>query len=153
LIKHNVSIHLVLSKLFNTYQKCFVQKLFVLFQVIMPTRGSIAFWYNLDRKGYRDLRATHGGCPILKGSKWILNKWIYYYNQVNHHLQINTIYKKLINLCKLFLYKLEPNIFFRHNVAYSEIYFYAYKTFNLNLTTTRSIKCKLVPFKWNTTTF
>lgn len=50
-------------------------------KVIMPTRGSVAFWHNLDRKGHRDLRASHGGCPILKGSKWILNKWIYYFNQ------------------------------------------------------------------------
>jgi prolyl 4-hydroxylase len=49
----------------------------------MPTRGSVALWYNLDKKGHRDLRASHGGCPILKGSKWILNKWIYYFNQFN----------------------------------------------------------------------
>jgi len=44
-------------------------------------RGSMAFWYSLDRKGFRDPRSTHGGCPVLKGSKWILNKWIYYFNQ------------------------------------------------------------------------
>jgi prolyl 4-hydroxylase len=42
-------------------------------KVAMPTRGSAAFWYNLDRKGFRDLRSSHGGCPVIKGSKWILN--------------------------------------------------------------------------------
>ena len=24
---------------------------------------------------------THGGCPVVMGSKWILNKWIQSYNQ------------------------------------------------------------------------
>ena len=50
-------------------------------RALMPTRGSVAFWYDLDRKGHRDQRTLHGGCPVIKGSKWILNKWIYYYNQ------------------------------------------------------------------------
>ena len=51
-------------------------------RTLMPKRGSVAFWYDLDAKGYRDFRTLHGGCPIIKGSKWILNKWIFYYNQV-----------------------------------------------------------------------
>ena len=49
--------------------------------IVWPTKGSAAFWYDLDRKGYRDRDTMHGGCPVLKGTKWILNKWIYYYNQ------------------------------------------------------------------------
>ena len=48
---------------------------------VMPTRGSAAFWYDLDTKGFRDQRGLHGGCPVIKGSKWILNKWVYYFNQ------------------------------------------------------------------------
>ena len=50
-------------------------------RTVMPTRGSAAFWYNLDMKGFRDQRSQHGGCPVIKGSKWILNKWVFYYNQ------------------------------------------------------------------------
>jgi hypothetical protein len=50
-------------------------------KAVLPTRGSAAFWYNLDQKGFRDSRSSHGGCPVIKGSKWILNKWIYYFNQ------------------------------------------------------------------------
>lgn len=51
--------------------------------LIWPRKGSVAFWFGLDRKGHRDKRLLHGGCPILKGSKWILNKWIHYYDQFN----------------------------------------------------------------------
>ena len=25
--------------------------------------------------------SIHGGCPVLQGNKWILNKWIYGFNQ------------------------------------------------------------------------
>lgn len=27
-------------------------------------------------------RSSHGGCPVLGGSKWILNKWLFGYDQV-----------------------------------------------------------------------
>ena len=52
--------------------------------VVKPEKGSAAFWYDLDRKGYRDRRLLHGGCPILKGSKWILNKWIHFFDQFRY---------------------------------------------------------------------
>ena len=42
--------------------------------------GSAAFWYSLDKKGFRHLEAEHGGCPVTKGSKWILNRWMYYFD-------------------------------------------------------------------------
>ena len=54
-------------------------------QLVTPTRGSAAFWIDLDRKGYRETRSSHMGCPVLKGSKWILNKWIYYYDQFKEY--------------------------------------------------------------------
>ena len=47
---------------------------------LMPQRGSAAFWYNLNSDGYRNPYTAHGGCPVLKGSKWILNKWLYWYD-------------------------------------------------------------------------
>jgi prolyl 4-hydroxylase len=50
---------------------------------VTPRRGALAFWYDLDAKGYRMPSTIHGGCPVLKGSKWILNKWVYYFNQVS----------------------------------------------------------------------
>eukprot|EP00095_Tigriopus_kingsejongensis_P000177 maker-scaffold487_size158652-snap-gene-0.42 protein:Tk00177 transcript:maker-scaffold487_size158652-snap-gene-0.42-mRNA-1 annotation:"af495541_1prolyl 4-hydroxylase alpha-related protein ph4" len=41
-----------------------------------PTKGSAIFWINLQSTGKRDSLTTHGGCPVLLGSKWITNKWI-----------------------------------------------------------------------------
>ena len=43
----------------------------------MPEKGAASFWYDLTSEGYRDASSQHGGCPVLKGSKWILNKWMY----------------------------------------------------------------------------
>ena len=43
----------------------------------MPEKGAAAFWYDLNSQNHRDYTTKHGGCPVLKGSKWILNKWMY----------------------------------------------------------------------------
>ena len=48
--------------------------------LVKPTKGSVAFWHSLDRKGYRQLSADHGGCPVIKGSKWIMNRWLMYFD-------------------------------------------------------------------------
>lgn len=42
-----------------------------------PEKGSAIFWVNLHPTGERDELTIHGGCPVLVGSKWITNKWIY----------------------------------------------------------------------------
>ena len=47
---------------------------------IWPTKGSAAFWFSLYTDGARDPASSHGGCPVAVGSKWILNKWIYSFN-------------------------------------------------------------------------
>ena len=46
-----------------------------------PKKGSAAFWINLSSCHQKDYRSTHVGCPVLKGSKWILNKWAYSWDQ------------------------------------------------------------------------
>ena len=48
--------------------------------VIEPTKGGAAFWYDLETNLVRDHNTRHGGCPVFKGSKWILNKWMYAYD-------------------------------------------------------------------------
>ncbi len=50
-------------------------------QLVTPRRGSAAFWIDLEKAGKREFRSSHGGCPIAIGSKWILNKWMYYFDQ------------------------------------------------------------------------
>ena len=47
---------------------------------IKPEKGAAAFWYDILSDGYRDLNSLHGGCPVLMGSKWILNKWLYMFD-------------------------------------------------------------------------
>ena len=48
---------------------------------IEPTKGSAAFWINLSTCHMKDQRASHAGCPVLKGSKWIINKWMFSWDQ------------------------------------------------------------------------
>ena len=49
-------------------------------RVMTPEKGAAAFWYDLETNVLRDHNTRHGGCPIIKGSKWILNKWMYAYD-------------------------------------------------------------------------
>ena len=49
--------------------------------LVEPERGSMAFWIDLTRDQGLIRDTTHGGCPILMGQKWILNKWIYNFEQ------------------------------------------------------------------------
>ena len=51
---------------------------------VEPKRGSAAFWINLYSCQKRDFIAAHLGCPVLKGQKWILNKWINSFDQWKH---------------------------------------------------------------------
>ena len=51
---------------------------------VQPERGSAAFWINLYSCQKRDFNAAHLGCPVLKGQKWILNKWINSFDQWKH---------------------------------------------------------------------
>jgi len=36
---------------------------------------------DLKANGKREPLSSHGGCPVLIGSKWILNKLIFYFDQ------------------------------------------------------------------------
>jgi prolyl 4-hydroxylase len=49
--------------------------------LVEPIRGSAAFWIDLRANGNLEKKSSHGGCPVLMGNKWILNKWIYAFDQ------------------------------------------------------------------------
>ena len=49
--------------------------------LLYPTKGAVAFWINLSRSHRVDYRNMHGGCPVIEGQKWILNKWIHSFDQ------------------------------------------------------------------------
>lgn len=44
---------------------------------VMPSKGDAVFWHNLLQSGEGDFRTRHAGCPVLKGWKWVSNKWIH----------------------------------------------------------------------------
>ena len=47
----------------------------------MPTKGSAVFWVNVKSYGAKNELQEHGGCPIFEGSKYVLGRWIYQYDQ------------------------------------------------------------------------
>lgn len=48
---------------------------------LRPVSRTAVFWYNLLPSEERDLRTQHAACPVLVGSKWVVNKWIRYKDQ------------------------------------------------------------------------
>ena len=52
---------------------------------VWPEKGKAVFWFNLDQNGKPHKLAIHGGCPVLKGSKWIANKWIKWQSHFDSH--------------------------------------------------------------------
>ncbi|XP_056600677.1 prolyl 4-hydroxylase subunit alpha-2-like [Triplophysa dalaica] len=48
---------------------------------LQPKKGSAVFWYNLHKNGDLDFRTEHAGCPVLRGNKWVANKWIHEFGQ------------------------------------------------------------------------
>ncbi|XP_050401521.2 transmembrane prolyl 4-hydroxylase [Patella vulgata] len=65
------------SEQVNLYRKCSDAKIRV-----KPSKGKAIMWYNhfIDHKtkwmGPMDLQTLHGGCPVIKGEKWIANFWL-----------------------------------------------------------------------------
>ena len=54
-------------------------------QLMFPQKQSAAFWIDTFASGEQDTDQEHAACPVLQGSKWILNKWIHHYNQWRDH--------------------------------------------------------------------
>eukprot|EP00056_Hartaetosiga_gracilis_P006292 m.95297 g.95297 ORF g.95297 m.95297 type:complete len:523 (+) comp12433_c0_seq3:152-1720(+) len=44
---------------------------------VQPGHGDAVFWYNLFPNGDGDAQTLHAACPVLKGAKWVANKWIH----------------------------------------------------------------------------
>ena len=43
---------------------------------VKPSKGSMVVWWNMDMVGGYDWRLRHAACPVMIGSKWVINKWI-----------------------------------------------------------------------------
>lgn len=52
-------------------------------QVSVSTRpGSALVWWNIRSDGSLDSRNHHMGCPVVRGNKWIANKWVKWPDQM-----------------------------------------------------------------------
>ena len=49
---------------------------------VKPKKQSMVIWWNMDKSGGYDILTKHGGCPVMVGNKWILNKWVRAYPQM-----------------------------------------------------------------------
>ncbi|CAK0751918.1 hypothetical protein CVIRNUC_002105 [Coccomyxa viridis] len=41
-----------------------------------PRRGDALMFYSMHPNGTFDKHALHGGCPVVKGEKWVATKWL-----------------------------------------------------------------------------
>lgn len=44
---------------------------------VFPVKGTAVFWMNLHPSGEGDFATRHAACPVLRGSKWVSNKWMH----------------------------------------------------------------------------
>ncbi|XP_049867834.1 prolyl 4-hydroxylase subunit alpha-1 isoform X2 [Pectinophora gossypiella] len=44
---------------------------------VFPIKNAALYWMNLHPSGEGDLSTRHAACPVLRGSKWVSNKWIH----------------------------------------------------------------------------
>ncbi|KAH8864525.1 Prolyl 4-hydroxylase subunit alpha-1 [Schistosoma japonicum] len=51
---------------------------------VVPKKGAAGFWFNLLPSGEGDLRTRHAACPVLAGSKWVMNLWFHERGQEFH---------------------------------------------------------------------
>ena len=43
---------------------------------VPPSPHALLFWHNVTPDGSPDTRAMHAACPVVRGDKWIMNKWV-----------------------------------------------------------------------------
>ncbi|XP_068632376.1 prolyl 4-hydroxylase subunit alpha-1-like [Battus philenor] len=44
---------------------------------VFPVKNAAVFWMNLHPSGEGDIATRHAACPVLRGSKWVSNKWLH----------------------------------------------------------------------------
>ncbi|XP_068632631.1 prolyl 4-hydroxylase subunit alpha-2-like [Battus philenor] len=48
---------------------------------VFPVKNAALVWMNLHPSGEGDISTRHAACPVLRGSKWVSNKWIHQVGQ------------------------------------------------------------------------
>ena len=44
---------------------------------VRPRQGEALLFYSQLPSGHVDRRSKHGGCPVLEGTKWAANLWVW----------------------------------------------------------------------------
>lgn len=44
---------------------------------VRPKKATAVLFYNQDPDGNMDKAAIHAGCPVLRGTKWAANLWVW----------------------------------------------------------------------------
>lgn len=44
---------------------------------VRPKKGDAILFYSQKEDGALDKRSLHGGCPVLNGTKWAANVWVW----------------------------------------------------------------------------
>ncbi|XP_042864066.1 prolyl 4-hydroxylase subunit alpha-1-like [Penaeus japonicus] len=52
---------------------------------VTPAEGATVIWWNLLASHEHDFLTRHAACPVLRGHKWIINKWVGYKAQWRKH--------------------------------------------------------------------
>ncbi|KPJ11196.1 Prolyl 4-hydroxylase subunit alpha-2 [Papilio machaon] len=66
---------------------------------VFPVKNAALYWLNLHPSGEGDITTRHAACPVLRGSKWISNKWFHLVGQetirpCNLEYQIENVKRK-----------------------------------------------------------
>ena len=43
---------------------------------VKPKQGDALLFWSQHWNGTLDQRSLHGGCPVIKGQKWAMTKWL-----------------------------------------------------------------------------
>ena len=43
---------------------------------VNPRRGDALLFFSTNMNGHEDSSSLHGGCPVIRGSKWTATKWM-----------------------------------------------------------------------------
>lgn len=44
---------------------------------VKPKKGDTLLFFSLNPNSSADVLSLHGGCPVIKGEKWSVTKWIH----------------------------------------------------------------------------
>jgi len=44
---------------------------------VKPEMGKVIIFYSLHANGVEDEYSLHGACPVIAGTKWAANKWVW----------------------------------------------------------------------------